>query len=212
VAIVGMGFVGGHMLHILGYHPEILREEGFLTLFKIWGGLSSTGGFLGAIVGGIVFFRFIRKVDPWIHGDVIAWSFPFAWIFARSGCFTAHDHQGVLSNFFLAVDFPSGARHDLGLYEALYMFVVAGLFWAFRKKKTKPGFYLALLPGVYAPVRFGLDFLRSTDQQMSDLRHLGLTPAQWVTLGLLLVSGAIALRLRGEAPADPRSEEKKISE
>ncbi|MCK6504562.1 prolipoprotein diacylglyceryl transferase [Myxococcota bacterium] len=201
VVIVAMGFLGGHMLHVLGYHPELIEEEGWLTLLKVWAGLSSTGGFLGAIVGSVLFYKVLRKRDYWAHADHIGFAFPFAWTIARLGCFSAHDHVGVPSDFFLAVDFPGGPRHDLGLYEALWSAVIAGTFFALRRTPRKPGFYLALLVTMYAPVRFVLDFLRSTDMDNSDLRYAGLTPAQWIMLGMFALGAWLVWRLRG--PVQP---------
>lgn len=198
VVTVGMGFVGGHMLHVIAYNPHLIAEEGWLTIFKVWAGLSSTGGFLGAIFGSVLFYKVIRKKDYWLHADPIAFGFPFAWTIARFGCFSAHDHIGVPSDFFLAVDFPGGARHDLGLYEALYTAVIAATFFLLRKRKVKPGFFLALLATMYAPVRFGLDFLRSTDLGNSDLRYGGLTPAQWIMIGIFLVGAWLVWRLKDE--------------
>ncbi|RME20213.1 MAG: prolipoprotein diacylglyceryl transferase [Deltaproteobacteria bacterium] len=202
VVTVGLGFVGGHWMHVLAYHPELLEERGWITLLEVWGGLSSTGGFLGAIAGSILFYKVIRKRPYWPHADCIAYGFPFAWIIARLGCFSAHDHIGRPSDFFLAVDFPGGPRHDLGLYEALWTTAIALVFLALRRRPHRPGFFVALLTTMYVPVRFLLDFLRSTDLETSDLRYAGLTPAQWVMVLLFFVGGWLVWRLRG-AIAEP---------
>lgn len=202
LATAGGGFVGGHLVHVLAYHPEKLDEEGVMALVRIWAGFSSFGGFLGAIVGSVVFFRFIRKVDWWRHADAIMYGFPFAWIFGRLGCFTVHDHIGRKTDFFLAVQFPTyGTRHDLGLYEALLSMVIAATFWVTGRKDRPAGFFLALWCVMYAPVRFGFDFLRNTDlEHAADVRWSGLTPAQW---GCILMFGtglALWARLRQPAP------------
>ncbi len=203
VVIVGMGFVGGHFLHVAAYNPHLIEEEGWLTLFKVWAGLSSTGGFLGAIVGAVLFYKVIRKRDFWVHADVIAFGFPFAWTIARLGCFSAHDHIGRPSDFFLAVDFPGGARHDLGLYEALWTAVIALTFFLLARRPTRPGFFLALFAAMYAPIRFLLDFLRNTDLDGADLRYAGLTPAQWIMIALFVASLVLVARLRGAPPQAP---------
>lgn len=201
VVTVGCGFVGGHLMHVLAYNPHLIAEEGWTTLFKVWAGLSSTGGFLGAIVGGVLFHR-IRKAPFWPHADLIAYGFPFGWGIARLGCFSAHDHIGVKSDFFLAVAFPGGARHDLGLYEALWTLAIAGIFFALRNRTVKPGFFLALLVVLYVPVRFGMDFLRATDISRADVRYAGLTPAQWVMIALFLAGIGLVARLRGGGPTE----------
>ena len=42
--VVGIGFLGGHMLDVIFYYPgQVLHDP--LSLFRIWEGLSSFGGF-----------------------------------------------------------------------------------------------------------------------------------------------------------------------
>lgn len=78
---------------------------------------------------------------------------------------------------------PEGvAIHDLGLYEAIWWTVIIAVFLALfltNKDRTRlrPGFYLYLLPLLYTPVRFSLDFLRTVDA-----RYFGLTPAQYISM------------------------------
>ena len=70
---------------------------------------------------------------------------------------------------------------NLGLIEFLYLVPVNALilFLAFRSKKRVNAGLITVLTGVlYAPVRFGLDFLRPEE---TDPRYLGLTFAQWAS-------------------------------
>ena len=201
VFIVAMGFLVGHLVHVLAYHPEIYERDGVMSLVRFWEGFSSMGGFLGAVLGSVLFFVGLRKRPYWLHADTIAWGLPFGWVFGRLGCFTAHDHIGRATDFFLAVNFPTmGPRHDLGLYEALWSAGIASVFWALRRRATRPGFYLALFAMLYAPARFGLDFLRSVDLESSDLRYSGLTPAQWLCVVMFVGGALVVLRLRAQAP------------
>ena len=48
----------------------------------------------------------------------------------------------------------------------------------YAKKPRPPGHVIGLAALMYAPVRFGLDFLRATDVALPDQRYAGLTPAQ----------------------------------
>ena len=194
--IVGMGFVVGHLVHVLAYNPQQLDEQGFSVLLKVWAGFSSYGGFLGAIIGTIVFFKLIRPRPFWIHADTAMFGFPFGWVLGRLGCFSAHDHIGKHSDFFLAVDFPGGPRHDLGLYEALWTMVICAVFWSLRNKPVRSGFFIALFATMYAPIRFLFDFLRSTDLGNSDVRWLGLTPAQYGSLAMFLSGVGVLVYLR----------------
>lgn len=54
---IGGGILGAHLLHVLGYHPELLRTEGPWVLLKVWDGVSSMGGVLGGLAGIALFFR-----------------------------------------------------------------------------------------------------------------------------------------------------------
>ena len=192
--VVGMGFVGGHLVHVLAYHPELIDERGWIVLLEIWAGFSSNGGFLGAIVGTILWFGWVRKRPFWLHADTIAYALPFGWFLGRVGCFTAHDHVGARSDFFLAVDFPAryygGPRHDLGLYEALYVFCICIVFWLLRAKPLRHSSFAMLFCLLYAPARFCFDFLRNADLKNADIRWAGLTPAQYGSI-LLFVSGLV---------------------
>ena len=46
VFTVASGFLVGHLVHVLAYHPDQLRTEGVVSLLKLWAGFSSFGGFL----------------------------------------------------------------------------------------------------------------------------------------------------------------------
>lgn len=209
VATIGMGFVVGHLVHVLAYHYEdIYLKQGFTSLLEVWAGLSSFGGFLGAAIGALGFYRYVRRQPFWPHADVIMYGFPFGWMFGRIGCFLAHDHIGRRTDFPLAVNYPEhfffrddpgGPRWDLGLNEALWTMGIAGLFLVLGRRPRKPGFFVMLWCLLYAPARFGFDFLRNTDlvaANMSDTRWHGLTPAQWGCLLMFALGLGIFARLR----------------
>ena len=106
------------------------------TMLMIWNGISSVGGFLGAFVGILIFFRVSRI--PLIPGvlvleggknrpalkyvDAAAYGMAFAWIFGRAACFTAHDHIGRLTNSPFGIRFPRAEWPKLVTPEALEMF------------------------------------------------------------------------------------------
>lgn len=210
--IVGLGFIVGHFVHVLAYNPHQLEEQGIMALLRVWAGFSSYGGFLGAIIGTILFYKVIRPRPFWLHADTVVYGFPFGWLLGRLGCFSAHDHIGERSTFFLAVDFPpylGGPRHDLGLYEALWMVIVCFIFYLLRDRPFRPGFFTALFAMLYAPIRFLLDFLRNTDLQGADARYFGLTPAQYGSILMFLGGLGVILYLQRNADAanlvDPKN-------
>jgi phosphatidylglycerol---prolipoprotein diacylglyceryl transferase len=126
------GFLGGHMLDQIFYHPQELVKRPW-SLFLLWEGLSSFGGFVGGLIGVllwkyyyaipvfrtpvITFSKYKRRAEPlpiMPFCDLILSVFPVAWIFGRTGCSVVHDHQGMRApvGTFLAVAFgtPDPAR------------------------------------------------------------------------------------------------------
>jgi len=176
------GFIGAHLVDRLIYFPKDTLANP-ASLLKVWEGISSFGGLVGAAVGAAWFIRKEQLgLEKWRYLDVIGWGFAVGWIFGRLGCFSAFDHPGIATDFFLGETFTDGIqRHNLGLYEALYFVPLSGLFWLLGSKRRAPGFYVAMLCVLYPPVRFLFDFLR-----IVDVRYLGLTPAQWGSIGFMI--------------------------
>ncbi|MED5373511.1 MAG: prolipoprotein diacylglyceryl transferase family protein [Myxococcota bacterium] len=211
VFVVLMGFVVGHLVHVLAYNQHLMQKDGVFDLWTavkalgaVWAGFSSNGGFLGAVIGAVLFYKVIRPRPFWKLADNAMYGFPFGYIFGRLGCFTVHDHIGVkASEFpalsFLAVDFPAPyqPRYDLGGLEALWLVVVAAIFFAVDRlwPKGPDGKFIALWGFLYAPIRFLLDFLRNTDLGTADVRYLGLTPAQYGSLLTMFGSAAVLIWL-----------------
>ncbi len=202
---VGVGVVVGHWVHLFFYHPEELSKSPFQIL-KVWDGLSSFGGLLGGILAAVVFFK-VRKLRFSDYADAFALGVAPGWAVARLGCFAVHDHPGVPTDFFLAVAFPNGPRHDLGMYDAIALFAISGLLYALRDKAAMKGRLLPLLALLYAGCRFFFDTLRATDMSYVDARYFGLTPAQYGCLGLVLygVWGLLRRRAPGASPVPPSS-------
>jgi phosphatidylglycerol:prolipoprotein diacylglycerol transferase len=197
--IVIGGFIMAHLVSVIFYFPERIKENP-LVLLNVWSGLSSFGGFLGAFLA-FLYYTKREKIDRLAYADSVALGLSVGWIFGRTGCFTAHDHPGRLTSFFLAVNYPGGPRHDLGFYELLFTIGMTIVLFQYAKKPRAPGHVIGLAALIYAPIRFGLDFLRATDYgSHPDQRYAGLTPAQWACLALLV----LGLRLMGLIPARPR--------
>ncbi|MES1209291.1 MAG: prolipoprotein diacylglyceryl transferase [Pseudomonadota bacterium] len=192
--IVIGGFIMAHLVSVIFYFPERIAESPWVLL-NVWSGLSSFGGFLGALIA-FLYYTKKEKISRLDYADSVAPGLAVGWIFGRTGCFTAHDHPGRHTSFFLSVNYPDGPRHDLGLDELLFTIVMTVILFWYRRKPRPPGHVIALLALMYAPVRFGLDFLRATDVARPDQRYAGMTPAQWACLATV----ALAAKLMASRP------------
>ena len=198
--IVIAGFIMAHLVSVIFYFPERIKEHPSVLL-NVWSGLSSFGGFLGAFLA-FLYYTKKEKIPRLAYADSVALGLSVGWIFGRTGCFTAHDHPGRHTSFFLSVNYPGpgGPRHDLGLDELLFTIVMTVILFRYAKKPRPAGHVIGLAAMMYAPVRFGLDFLRATDVALPDQRYAGLTPAQWACLATMVLGA----RLMGLIPSRPR--------
>ncbi|HET7550560.1 MAG TPA: prolipoprotein diacylglyceryl transferase family protein [Gemmatimonadaceae bacterium] len=216
--IVG-GIVGAHLYSVLLYFPDELRTDPWLLL-RIWDPISSIGGMLGGITGGLLFFSTRLGEMDWraklAYLDAIAFVFPSALAIGRLGCTLAHDHPGVVTSFPLSISLqteaarnyiggvynaagltlPSAAPtmgfHDLGLYELLFLVLVVVPTFIYLDRRRRPaGFYLIAFSVLYFPVRFAFDMLR-----IADARYLGLTPAQWAAALIVAALPFVTVRKR----------------
>jgi phosphatidylglycerol:prolipoprotein diacylglycerol transferase len=200
--IVGIGFLLGHPFDMIFYEPEKVAENPLQLLF-FWTSLSSFGGFFGAVIGGFI-WRWHRGYPLTPALDQVAYGLPLGWLFGRTGCFIVHDHPGKLTDFFLAVDHytyngVTGPRHDLGLYEVFWSMLVIPLFIWLDKKPRPQGFFIAWIAILYAPVRFGLDFLRE-----ADVTYGGLTPGHYSALLTLALGLFMLWRIKNRPVSVPR--------
>ncbi|MFN2377197.1 MAG: prolipoprotein diacylglyceryl transferase [Candidatus Binatia bacterium] len=197
---LGAGFFGAHAFDVLLYHPDKLSRDGVVAFLKIQDGISSFGGFFGALVGVAFYFHRLGKAW-WVHADILVQGLVVGWIFGRLGCALTSDHVGHLSNFALAFSYPGGPRHNVGFYELLYTALVllpallllrtqetGDRYRFFGERSLRPGIYVAVMSAFYAPARFALDFLRAADLPNSDPRVLGLTGAQYFCIALLAMA------------------------
>lgn len=207
---VVFGLVSAHVFDVLAYYPERLRADP-LELFRVWGSLSSWGGMVGGLagLGFVAFRRGLGAAGVLRFFDLAIFALPFTLMVGRFGCALQHDHLGIASTHFLAVNFPSGPRFDLGMLEFLYLIPVSLLFFVldrtgFLASAAKPGaqrgaaersppvgFYTGLFFALYGPARFAMDALRN-----EDARYLGWTPAQYLCVlatlaGVALVVGSV---------------------
>jgi phosphatidylglycerol:prolipoprotein diacylglycerol transferase len=129
-------FVLSHVLDSIFYHWDevILRPW---SVFLLWEGLSSFGGFFGALVGVLLWKFFVfeeggrlrRRPEPASilpFADLVMSVLPLGWMFGRAGCATVHDHLGARasSDTWLAVAHPvapgDGQVTHIGFVELIW--------------------------------------------------------------------------------------------
>lgn len=188
------GILGAHVVSFLGDRPANFWTEPW-RLLEFWSGLSSYGGFLGAGIALVIYFR--RKHLPFFpYADTLMFGLFPGWTLGRLGCFSAHDHPGRLSDFIFAVGYPGGARHDLGFYEAVLSLVLSVTVYVLGRRERSRGLIFAVAALLYALPRFFLDFLRATDLPGSNPRYGGLTPAQFGSIALGIWGVYLLFKLR----------------
>ena len=208
--VVATGFIFGHMFDMVLYHPQRVLEAPWELLMP-WKRRSAYGGFFGAVLGGFIWKR--RRTLPLLPGlDAIAFGLSLGWLFGRTGCFVVHDHPGKVTDFFLAVaDYRYGEppylpRHDLGLYEVIWSAGCVALFMWLQRKPRPHGFFIGMIVVLYAPVRFGLDFLRVDDRTFNS----GLTPGHYSSM-VAFALGIWVLRRALTTPQEPLPEGMRIA-
>lgn len=199
------GIVGAILAGVVWRHVWIGREEGALRVR-----------------------RRVRPEPMLPPADVVVSTFPLGWAFGRLGCALIHDHPGIVVpkgtlSSLLAVGWPTGpedgvhhvlgplhvvtgassARFDLGLLECLLLFAIAAWFSRRWSKARRLGDDVVAGSLVYGPIRFFLDFLRPEDGPGGDLRHLGLTFAQYFCIAIVGLAITLLVKRRVASGAEP---------
>ena len=117
--------------------------------------------------------------------------FPRAWLFGRLGCTISHDHPGIRTESWLGVQYPGGARYDLGLLEVLFTLGYIGLLAMLDRRRRAAGFYLGLFLTTYGVFRLALDSLHE-----NPLRYFGLTVDQYASAAATVAGLAVLVFVR----------------
>ena len=186
VGVIVGGRVGYVLIYVLGFQPELLRED-WLYPLKIWkGGMSFHGGLTGVVVAMALFARARgRRVL-----DVLDFTAPLPGIgicAVRIGNFINSELWGAPTEWkygFLIAEPGTNqliGRHASQLYEAaLEGLVLFALLWWFTRRPRSRGAPAGLFLVWYSLVRFCIEFVRVPDSQ------LGYLAGDWVTMGQVL--------------------------
>ena len=203
-SIVLFGAVGG----LLGSRLLAALHNQQSLLVDPWGWMTGEQGMVwyGGLFGGLL-------ATQWpIHRAGVSWSSVFdtaapalavGQACGRIGCHLAGDADwGTPTTLPWGMAYTAGVSpwthaagvrvHPAPLYEALALLAIFCLLWSLRGAVRRPGALFALYVVVSGVSRFAIEFVRINDEI-----PLGLTEAQWVGLGLVVVGGVwLALGLR----------------
>lgn len=203
--IVG-AIIGARALYVLTFWREQFADSPFWELFAVWrGGLVYYGGLIGAAVATILYAR-LKRIGLWRLADVLAPSVALGYAFGRIGCLMNGCCYGRACSLPWAIHFPQGHQtypqgvHPCQMYDAiLSLGFYAFLGWFYRHKKFDGQVFAAYLGG-YAILRFAVEFARG-DYPVNQ-HYLGdwATPAQVVSLFMLLPAVAFWRFLPRPAP------------
>jgi phosphatidylglycerol:prolipoprotein diacylglycerol transferase len=213
------GRIGYVLFYNLGYylsHPA--------DIFKLWdGGMSFHGGVIGTSLGIIYLAR--KNGLNWLRvHDYVACTAPIGLFLGRCANFMNHELWGGQTSLPWGVRFPETVagitvlgppRHPSQLYEAglegLVLFaILAVMFWR-TQARYQPGKLVGAFVLFYGIFRFGLEYIREPDAQLShfaEVTHLHM--GQWLCIpmilgGLYLMATANARRQRVEPIAGTAS-------
>ena len=196
---------------IVGSRVLFLIEDGSLADPGRWLGMhgfSINGAVLGAVIATVLYIR-SRGLEP-IYLGAVAVAFPLGDAVGRVGCLLTADHIGAVTSRPWGVRYtdPAAAVPQLGvayhsgaLYEILMALLIlpAVLFVWQRAREPLHAFWAALI--LFGAGRFVIFFWRLD----SASGPLGLSEAQWTSLGLIAVGviGALVIHVRGQLHSHP---------
>lgn len=163
------GLAGAHVTKFAMESTAVLLSNPFIIL-RTSRGIRSLGGLSCGLLGALAYCRLrgLSSLEMFRLLDVMAYALPFAWMIGRLGCTLAHDHRGLPSTSWIAVQFPDGPRFDLGLIEFLFLIGLSALFYWLDREPRPVGFFFGLFGILYGLFRVWLDTLH-----MQPMRFFG---------------------------------------
>ena len=202
--------LGARFVYVTTYWREEFASQPFTEIFMIQhGGLVYYGGLVGAAVAGFSFIRW-KKMPLWKTADVFAPSIALGSVFGRAGCLLNGCCYGRPTDAPWAITFTNPQAHEFSgtpldvplhpteIYDALLNFgLYVFLAWLFRRKKFDGQVFSTYLL-CYAVTRSIVEYFRGDYTNLH--YHLGLTPAQWISVPIFIAGLALAAVLSRRAP------------
>ena len=140
--------------------------------------------FHGALIGFLIAtwgFSKKHKKNPWLFLDLVALSFPLAYVFGRVGNFLNQELVGKATEAPWGIYVAGILRHPSQLYEAFLEGIIVFIILLFyRKKQRFTGELIAMYGLLYSLARFVAEFWREPDYQ------IGYLFKEWISMGQFL--------------------------
>lgn len=198
--------LGSRILHVLVADRESFFQNP-LVLFKIWeGGLVFYGGFIGALLASVWFFK-KHRLPAWKYCDFFAPAVALGHALGRIGCFLAGCCYGspLLEKTWYSIVFPPNPSSlapaniplvPTQLLESLAEFLIfLGLNWGLKRKKFD-GQIISLYIMSYAAFRFTIEFWRG-DFDRGVVFGSWMSTSQFVAMVLFAIGGGMYVYRRG---------------
>lgn len=193
--------LGARFVYVTTYWKEEFAGQPLTEIFAIWhGGLVYYGGLIGATITSFIYLRW-KKLPLWKTADVIAPSIALGSVFGRVGCLLNGCCYGRACDLPWAISFPPGNPlgspttpvHPTEIYDALLNFALyLGLAWLFRRRKFDGQIFATYLI-CYSITRSIVESFRGDYTNLH--YHLGLTPAQWISVPMFIIGLVLAVFL-----------------
>jgi phosphatidylglycerol:prolipoprotein diacylglycerol transferase len=206
--VILSAIVGSRLYYVLLHFEEF--SGNLLSIFNPFqegmvgiGGLVMYGGFIGAIIAGVIYFK-VKKVPFLPYADAVAPSIGFGIMLTRIGCFMNGCCFGAASHGVFSVSFPLSSPagvyqhhiHASGLYpsqlfESAGGLAIALIVLAVGYAKPFIGLQFYLVGILYTILRFMVDFSRyyEVNEKLGPLSH-----NQVVCIVLFIIFSGMVLR------------------
>ena len=219
--VVGV-ILGGRAGYVIFYSPGQFMADP-ISIFKVWeGGMAFHGGFIGVILG-VILFAWKNKLPILSVGDAVAAASVFGLFLVRIANFIKPELWGRPTNVPWAFNFPDPRaqicppdwvgeclRHPSQLYEAGLEGLVLGLvitYVIWRKDWLKtPGRVIGLFLFGYGISRWFVEYFRQPDAQFTSIDNpigfiytfagTGVTMGQLLSLPMIIIGLIVIIKIR----------------
>jgi len=199
-----LAIAGGRLLFVLTHWDEYKGDP--IGIFRLWeGGLMLYGGYVLAILGGILYVRRAR-LPVWRVGDAAAPAMALGIGIGRLGCFLNGCCYGLPTKLPWGIQFPPESYssavfpgehlHPSQLYMSLSGFALFVILLALDRKRRFDGWLFWTYIALDAGLRFVIDFTRYYDETsfLGRIGSLSFNMNQLLSVGLI-ATALIMLRI-----------------